>query len=98
MSLNHKVLIYIEYRAVSGVFQPIDPPPHLPLVSVSSPRTKGGGVHTRRAMRVGVNSSEDASHWIGLYSVIPLRPKHSWHFKSPGSEPQRENAPEFWNF
>jgi hypothetical protein len=38
----HKVLIYIEYRAVSGVFRTINPPPPFHPASVSSPRTKGG--------------------------------------------------------
>jgi hypothetical protein len=65
-----QVLMYVEYRAVSGVFQNIDPPPPLHPASVSSPRTKGGGeggVHTRRAVREwGVNILEDARHWIGL--------------------------------
>ncbi len=52
-----------EYREVSGVFQNIDPHPPLPLESVSSPHTKGVGVHTRRAVRGwGVNILEDASH------------------------------------
>ncbi len=49
----HKVLTYIEYRAVSGVFRTIDPPPPLHPASVSSPRTRGGGgggVHIRRAV------------------------------------------------
>jgi hypothetical protein len=41
--LFHKVLTYIEHRAVSDVFRTIDPPPPLPPASVSSPRTKGGG-------------------------------------------------------
>jgi hypothetical protein len=50
----HKVLTYVEYRAVSGVFQNIDPPPpfhptHLP-----------GGEEW------GVNILEDARHGIGL--------------------------------
>jgi hypothetical protein len=43
--------------------------PHPPLLpaSVSSPRTKGGEAHTRRAVRGwGVNILEDARHWIGL--------------------------------
>ncbi len=44
--------------------------PHPPLhpASVSSPRNKGGGVHTRRAVRVGegFNILEDAKHRIGL--------------------------------
>jgi hypothetical protein len=49
---RHKVLTYIEYRAVSGVFRTIDPPPPLHPASVSSPRTKRGGwVHTRLAVR-----------------------------------------------
>jgi hypothetical protein len=43
MQYIHKVLTYIEYRAVSGVFRTIDLPPPLPLASVSSPPTKGGG-------------------------------------------------------
>jgi hypothetical protein len=41
------------------------PPPPLPPASVSSPRTKGGGVHTRGAVR-GVNILEDTRHRIGL--------------------------------
>ncbi len=45
---THKVLTDVEYRAVSAVFQNIDPPPPLHPASVSCPRTKGGGVHTRR--------------------------------------------------
>jgi hypothetical protein len=49
---------------VSGVFQNIDPPPPLHPAMVSSPRNKGGGVHTRRAVRV--NILEDARHCIGL--------------------------------
>ncbi len=42
---NHKVLTYIEYRAVSGVFRTIDPPPPLHPASVSSPCTKGAVLH-----------------------------------------------------
>jgi len=39
--------MYVEYRAVSGVFQNIDPHPLLHPASVSSPRTKGeGGTHS----------------------------------------------------
>ena len=44
--------------------------PHPPLrpASLSFPRNKGGGVHTRRAVRVGegFNILEDAKHRIGL--------------------------------
>ncbi len=68
----HKVLTYVEYRAVSGVFQNIDPQPPLHPASVSSPRTKGGGVLTRRAVRGwGVNILEDARYWIGLLQYNP---------------------------
>ncbi len=51
--IKHKVLKYVEYRAVSGVFQNIDPHPPLPLASVYSTRTKGGGytVHCTLAGR-----------------------------------------------
>ncbi len=35
----HKVHTYVEYRAVSGVFQNIDSPPPLHPATVSSPRT-----------------------------------------------------------
>jgi hypothetical protein len=41
---------YVEYRAVSGVFQNIDPPPPLHPANVSSPRTEGRGVHTRQVL------------------------------------------------
>jgi hypothetical protein len=50
----HKVLIYIEYRAVFGVFRTIDPPPPFHPASVSSPRTKGGeGTHSPGGEGVG---------------------------------------------
>jgi hypothetical protein len=64
----YKVLTYEEYRAVSGVFQNIDPPTPLHPANMSLPRTKGGGVHhTRREVREWeVNILEDARHWIGL--------------------------------
>jgi hypothetical protein len=67
---NHKVLTYIEYRAVSGVFQTIDPPPPLHPASVSSLRTKGA--HSPGGEGGGgVNISEDARHWIGLLQYNP---------------------------
>ncbi len=62
---THKVLTIIEYRAVSGVFRTIDPPPPFHPASVSSPRTKGGG-YTLAVGGWGVNISEDSRHWIGL--------------------------------
>ncbi len=68
VAIVHKVLTYVGYRAVSGVFQNMDPPPLLHPASVSSPRTKGGGgIHTRRPVSVwGVNSLEDARHFWPL--------------------------------
>ncbi len=39
----HKVLTYVECRAVSGVIQNIDPPPPIHPASVSSPAPKAGG-------------------------------------------------------
>ncbi len=72
----HKVLTYIEYRAVFGVFRTIDPPtpPCLPLASVSSPRTKGGG-YTLAERWGGGGSIFWKTPDIGLatYSIIPLR-------------------------
>ena len=66
----HKVLTYVECRAVSGVFQNIDPPLPFHPASVSSPRTKGGGCTL--AERWFFWKTPD----IGLasYSLIPLRP------------------------
>jgi hypothetical protein len=67
-----KILTYIEYRAVSGVFRTIGPSPPLHPASVSSPSTKGWEVHTRRAVRGwGVNITEDARHWIDLLQYNP---------------------------
>jgi hypothetical protein len=61
---------------VSGVFWTIDPPPH-PLSTqrvCPPPRTKAGGVHTRRAVR-GWGSIFRKTPDIGLasYSIISLR-------------------------
>ncbi len=54
----HKVPTYVEYRAVSGVFQNIDPPPPSPPSEcVLPPHQRRGG---------GVNILKDARHWIGL--------------------------------
>jgi hypothetical protein len=62
---------YVEYRAVSGVFQNIDPPPPLPLASVSYPRTKGGYTLAGRVRGWGVNILEDARHGVGLLQYNP---------------------------
>jgi hypothetical protein len=81
---NHKVLTYVEYRAVSGVFQNIDPPPPPPPPSVCvypphRRRRGGGGVHTRRAgWGGGVNILEDAN--IGLaYSLYVYNLAYNAH-------------------
>ncbi len=57
---------------MSGIYRTIDPLPPLHPAIVSSLRTKGGGLNTRRAVRGwGVNISEDARHWIGLLWYNP---------------------------
>jgi hypothetical protein len=58
---NLKVLTYVEYRAVSGVFQNMDPPPPSPPSECVLPRTAVKGV--------GVNILEDARHRIGIISL-----------------------------
>ncbi len=60
---------------MSGVFRTIDPPPPLHPERVSSPRTKGGGVHTRRAVRWVGGQYFGRRQTIGLasYSIIPIR-------------------------
>jgi hypothetical protein len=66
----HKVLTKVVYRAVSGVFRTIGPPPPLHPVSVPSPAPKAGAEYTlngRLILRKTPN--------IGLasYIIIPLR-------------------------
>jgi hypothetical protein len=63
------VLTYEEYRAVSGVFQKIDP--HLPLPQrvCPPPAPKAGGTHSPGGEGVGCQYFiilEDAKHRIGL--------------------------------
>jgi hypothetical protein len=66
-----------KYRVQSRVWRLPNywPPTPSPFSEyVSSPRTRGGGVHTRRPVRGwggGVNISEDARHWIGLLQDNP---------------------------
>ncbi len=69
--MYHKVLTYIEYRAVSGVFQTIDPPPHLHPASCPPPAPKAGGVHTGWAVR-GWGSIFRNTPDIGLASYSNL--------------------------
>ncbi len=64
---DHKVLTYVEYRAVSDVFQNIDSPPPSPPSECVLPPHQRRGVNTRRAVRgMGGQYLEDASHRIGL--------------------------------
>ena len=71
----YKVLTYEEYRAVSGVFQNIDPPPPSPPSECVISSTQGGG-YTFAGWwgRWGVNILEDARHKIGLlqYTTSPI--------------------------
>ncbi len=65
---HHKVLTYIEYRAVSGVFRTIDPATQRVC---PTPAPKGGGSPGGEGVGGGVNISEDARHWIGLLQYNP---------------------------
>ncbi len=67
-SWTHKVLTCVEYRAVSGVFQNIDPPPPL------HPAPKAGGYTL--AGRWGGGGSifwKTLDNGLASYSIIPLR-------------------------
>ncbi len=92
--VSHPSTTYIEYRAVSGIFRTIDPPPPLHSASVSSSRTNEGGEHTRRAVRGwGVNISEAARHWIGLLQYNPsTHPSQRKSVKSRHGPPCRRTV------
>jgi hypothetical protein len=65
--LAHKVFTYVEYRAVSDVFQNIDPPPPSPPSKCVLPPHQRRRVHTRGAVwGLGLIFLDDASHRIGL--------------------------------
>ncbi len=65
---RHKVHTYVENRAVSGVFQNIDPlPPPSPQRVCPPPAPKAYTL----AGRWGVNILEDARHWIGILQYNP---------------------------
>jgi hypothetical protein len=64
-----KLLTYVEYRAVSGVFQNIDFPPPLHPASVFRSVT-----HSPGGEGVGGQFLEDARHWIGLLQYNPSTP------------------------
>ncbi len=72
--VQHKVLTYVEYRAVPGVFQNVDPPPPLHPASGPPPAPKAGGTHLP-----GSEGGGRSIFWktpaIGLasYSLISLR-------------------------
>jgi hypothetical protein len=70
--MYHKVLTYIEYRAVSGVFRTIDPPA-TQRVHVLPPHQRRRGTHSPGSEGVGGggNISEDAKHWIELLQYNP---------------------------
>ncbi len=75
-SFHHKVLTYIEYRAVSSVFRTIDPHPLSTQRVCPPPAPKaGGGVHTRQAVRGWGGSTFRKTPDVGLASfcIIPLR-------------------------
>ncbi len=65
-TVQDKVLTYVKYRAVFGVFQNIDPPTPLHPASVSSPRTKGQWAEEGGGGGWGVNILEEARHRTGL--------------------------------
>ncbi len=70
---SHKVLTYVyrEQSSVSGVFRTIDPHP-LSTQRVCPLPAGGYTLHTRRAVSGwGVNSSDDARHWIDLLQYNP---------------------------
>ncbi len=81
VGLTHKVLKYIEYRSVSGVFRTIDSPPPLHPASVSSTRTKGGGgVGYTLAWRWGGGGSifrKTPDIGLASYSIMLLWINHS---------------------
>ncbi len=77
----HKVLTYVEYRAVFGVFQNIDPPPH-PLstqrVCPSPDQRRGGGGYTLAGQWGGGGSIFWKTLDIGLASYRLIALRHSW--------------------
>jgi hypothetical protein len=52
----HKVLTYVEYRAVSGVFQNLDPPPPSPPSECVLPPHQRGGTSLIRGTLVPISS------------------------------------------
>ncbi len=88
-TVQHKVLTYIEYRAVSGVFRTFDPPPPSPPSEcVLPPLQRRGGLHSpgggegggrsifRKTPDIGLASSMQYNPST-LYSVQPLSTGHA---------------------
>jgi hypothetical protein len=74
--LKQKVLTYIEYRAVSGVFRTIDPPPPLHPASVCTPSAPKAGGYTHSPVGEGWGGSivrKTPDIGLASYSIIPLR-------------------------
>jgi hypothetical protein len=79
--VSHKVLTYIEYRSVSGVFRNIDPPPPLHPASVSSPAPKVGGTHSPGRWGDGGSIFRMMPEIeLASFSIILLRPHYSRFF------------------
>jgi hypothetical protein len=70
---THNVLTYVEYRAVSGVFQNINPLPHIHPASLSSLRTKGGGYTSPGGGGGGSIFWKTPDIGLASYSIISLR-------------------------
>jgi hypothetical protein len=88
---DHKVLTYVEHRAVSGVFQNIDPPPPPSPPSecvLPYPAPKAGGTHSPGGEGVGSQYLEDARHWIGLLQFNPS----TWQTEAVRHERKISNA------
>ncbi len=64
--LKHKVLTYVEYRAVSSVFKILTPHPHSTQQVCPPSIPKAGGIHSPGDGGWGVTILEDARHRIGL--------------------------------
>jgi hypothetical protein len=70
---TQSILTYIDYRAVAGVFQNIDPSIPFPPSECVLPPLQRRGVHTRRAVRGGGASIFWKTPDIGMASIISLR-------------------------
>jgi hypothetical protein len=69
----HKVLTYLEYRAMSGVFQNIDPHPPSTHRVCPPPHQRRGGTHSPGGEGVGGQIWKTPDIGLASYSIIPLR-------------------------